>query len=63
MESISIRNLRVIRINDFRLKMAGNIVSLGNLEKGEAAKRESDLTNAFNLGIDLAIMAVHAKQI
>jgi multimeric flavodoxin WrbA len=44
-------------LHDFRLDLAGNIVSLGNLEKGQVAGREQDLRNAFDLGVQLAVMA------
>lgn len=43
-------------LNDFRLKRAGNIISMDNLEQGEVAKRAEDLTRAFDLGVKLAIM-------
>jgi len=47
-------------LHDFRLDLAGNIVSLGNLEKGQVAGREQDLGNAFDLGVKLAVMACFA---
>jgi len=46
-------------LNDFSLKSAGNIVCLGNLEKGEVAKHEDDLNKAHDLGGKLASMAMH----
>jgi multimeric flavodoxin WrbA len=49
-------------LNDFRLKMAGNIVSMGNAEKGEVAGRDADLKKAFDLGVHLAIIACQTKQ-
>jgi multimeric flavodoxin WrbA len=47
-------------LKDFRLKRAGNIISMNNLEKGEVGKREEDLKSAFDLGVKLAIMAGYA---
>jgi multimeric flavodoxin WrbA len=47
---VLINNLR-----DFRLKNVGNVVSMGNLSSGEAAKKTADLDKAFNLGELLAI--------
>ena len=44
-------------LNDFKLKRVGNIVSMSNLDKGEVAKRKEDLNKAFDLGIQLAIIA------
>ena len=44
-------------LKDFRLKRAGNIISMDNLEKGEVAKRKDDLEKAFDLGVKLAIMS------
>ena len=43
-------------LNDYRLKMVGNIISMGNLDKGEVAGREEDLKKAFDLGVKLAVM-------
>jgi len=42
-------------LNDFRLERVGNIISLGNTEKGEVAERKEDLKKAFELGVKLAI--------
>ena len=44
------RNLR-----DFRLKLAGDVISLGNLDKQSVAERAEDLQKAFELGVKLAI--------
>lgn len=44
-------------LKDFRLHRAGNIISMNNLEKGDVAKRKEDIKKAFDLGIQLAIMA------
>ena len=41
-------------LKDFKLKRAGNIISMDNLEKGEVAKNKEDLQKAFDLGIKLA---------
>jgi multimeric flavodoxin WrbA len=46
----------ISNLHDFRLHLAGNIVSLGNLEKGRVADRKQDLKNAFDLGVQLAVM-------
>jgi hypothetical protein len=43
------RNLR-----DFRLKLAGDIISPGNLQKQDVAGKEKDLNKAFDLGAKLA---------
>jgi multimeric flavodoxin WrbA len=43
-------------LKDFKLKRAGNIISMDNLEKGEVAKNKEDLQKAFDLGIKLATM-------
>lgn len=42
------RNLR-----DFRLKLVGDIISLGNLQKRDVAGKEEDLKKAFDLGVKL----------
>ena len=47
----------ISNLHDFRLNLAGNTISLGNTEKGEVAGREQDLGNAFDLGVQLAVMA------
>lgn len=44
-------------LNDFRLKRVGNVISMGNGEKGEVAQKEEDLKKAFDLGIHLGISA------
>ncbi len=44
------RNLR-----DFRLKLAGDVISLGNLDKQSVTERGEDLQKAFELGVKLAI--------
>jgi multimeric flavodoxin WrbA len=44
-------------LEDFKLTRAGNVISMGNLEKGQVAKRERDLRIAFELGIQTAIIA------
>ena len=51
----------ISNLHDFRLHLAGNVVSLGNLEKGQVADRKQDLENAFDLGVQLAVMAGFAK--
>jgi multimeric flavodoxin WrbA len=51
----------ISNLHDFRLHLAGNVVSLGNLEKGQVADRKQDLKNAFDLGVQLAVMAGFAK--
>jgi multimeric flavodoxin WrbA len=43
-------------LNDFRLQRAGNIISMGNSEKGKVAKNKEDLKKAFDLGVKLATM-------
>jgi multimeric flavodoxin WrbA len=43
------RNLR-----DFRLKLIGDVISMGNLQKQDAAGKEEDLRKAFELGVKLA---------
>jgi multimeric flavodoxin WrbA len=48
-------------LHDFRLNLAGNVISLGNLEKGQVADRKEDLKSAFDLGVKLAVMAGFAK--
>ena len=47
---VLINNLR-----DFRLKNVGNVVSMGNLNAGDAAEKTADLDKAFNLGELLTI--------
>jgi multimeric flavodoxin WrbA len=47
----------ISNLHDFRLHLAGNVVSLGNLEKGQVADKKQDLKNAFDLGVKLAVMA------
>jgi multimeric flavodoxin WrbA len=47
-------------LNDFRLESAGNIVCMGNLDKGEVAKHKDDLNKAHTLGVQLACMALRA---
>jgi len=42
------RNLR-----DFRLKLVGDVISMGNLQKQDAAGKEEDLKAAFELGVKL----------
>ena len=51
----------ISNLHDFRLHLAGNVVSLGNLEKGQVADKKQDLKNAFDLGVKLAVMAGCAK--
>ena len=46
----------ISNLHDFRLQLAGNVISLGNLEKGQVADRKQDLKNAFDLGVKLAVM-------
>lgn len=43
------RNLR-----DFRLKLVGDIISMGNLQKQDVAAKAEDLQRAFDLGAKLA---------
>jgi hypothetical protein len=47
-------------LKDFNLKRAGNVISMDNLEEGEVAKRKDDLKKAFELGVNLAIIAGYA---
>lgn len=42
------RNLR-----DFRLKLVGDVISTGNLQKQDVARKEEDLKKAFELGTKL----------
>jgi multimeric flavodoxin WrbA len=51
----------ISNLHDFRLNLAGNVISLDNLEKGEVADRKQDLKNAFDLGVKLAVMAGFAQ--
>lgn len=44
-------------LKSFGLEMVGSIISMGNLYKGDVAKREEDLNKAFDLGVNLAIIA------
>jgi multimeric flavodoxin WrbA len=48
-------------LNDFRLQRVGNIISMNNTEKGDAAAREEDRKRAFELGVALATSVVHSK--
>ena len=41
-------------LNDFSLQRVGNIISMGNGEKGEVAAKKDDLKKAFDLGVHLA---------
>jgi multimeric flavodoxin WrbA len=43
------RNLR-----DFKLKLVGDVISMGNLQKQDVAGKEGDLRSAFELGAKLA---------
>ena len=45
---------------DFKLKRAGNIISMDNPAQGDAGKKKDDLKKAFDLGVQLAIAAGHA---
>ena len=47
-------------LKDFNLKRAGNVISINNLEEGEVAQRKDDLKKAFELGVNLAIIAGYA---
>lgn len=47
-------------LKDFGLLSAGSVISMSNLEKGDAGKNKEDIKKAFNLGIQLAITAGHA---
>jgi multimeric flavodoxin WrbA len=51
----------ISNLHDFRLQLAGNVISLGNLEKGQVADRKQDLKNAFDLGVKLAVMSGFAQ--
>jgi precorrin-2 methylase len=42
------RNLR-----DFRLKLVGDVISMGNLQKQDAAGKEVDVKAAFELGVKI----------
>jgi multimeric flavodoxin WrbA len=42
-------------LNDFRLKRVGNIISMGNAEKGAVVQKKEDLKKAFDLGIHLGM--------
>ena len=42
------RNLR-----DFRLKLVGDVISMGNLQKQDVAGKEEDLKAAFELGVKM----------
>jgi len=44
-------------LNDFRLQRVGNIISMGNAEKGEVANKRDDLKKAFDLGVHLGTVA------
>ena len=44
-------------LKDFKLDRTGNIVSMGNLDKGVVSKNETDLRRAYELGVNLAIRA------
>ena len=48
-------------LNDFRLQRVGNIISMNNTEKEDAATREEDRKRAFELGVALATSVVHSK--
>ena len=43
------RNLR-----DFRLKLVGDVISMGNLQKQDVAGKAEDLKTAFELGVKIA---------
>jgi len=47
-------------LKDFKLHRAGNVISMNNIEKGEVGKRKEDLKKAFDLGVQLAMMAGYA---
>ena len=51
----------ISNLHDFRLQLAGNVISLGNLEKGQVADKKQDLKNAFDLGVKLAVMSGFAQ--
>lgn len=42
-------------LNDFKLQRVGNIVSMGNGERGEVAEKQEDLRKAFDLGVLLGM--------
>ena len=44
-------------LNDFKLQRMGNIISMGNAEKGEVADKKEDLKKAFDLGVHLGVSA------
>ena len=46
-------------LNDFRLQRVGNIISMGNAEKGEVLAKKDDLKKAFDLGVHLATVTSH----
>ena len=41
-------------LNDFRLQQVGSIISMGNGDKGEVARKKDELSRAFALGVHLA---------
>lgn len=47
-------------LNDFRLQRVGNIISMGNAEKGEVAKKKDDLKKAFDLGQHLGTVTAQS---
>ena len=42
-------------LNDFKLQRVGNMISMGNAEKGEVVDKQEDLSKAFDLGVHLGI--------
>jgi len=42
-------------LNDFKLQRVGNVVSMGNGERGEVAEKKEDLRKAFDLGVHLGM--------
>ena len=49
-------------LKDFKLKRAGNVISMDNLEEGGVAKKKDDLKKAFELGVNLANKQSHFLQ-
>jgi hypothetical protein len=43
-------------IKDFQLKKVGEVFSMFNLHKGEVSKKQSDLDNAFAMGVRLGMV-------
>ena len=39
---------------DFKMRKVGEVISYGNLKKGEVADKKDDLQKAFDMGVKLA---------